>query len=88
MPDYATLLDEATRRLDEFATLCAVVQHEENPAPRWFATDEGQRYISALERVDVDEALAIYEQALGRAFDEWNNVMQQALWPAKEAHDE
>lgn len=86
MQDYATLLDAATRRLEEFETLCAVVQREENPAPLWFATDEGQRYIAALERGDVDEAVAIFAQACGRAFDEWNNVLWQALWPAtKEA---
>lgn len=82
MSDYQAQLHEATRRLDEFSMLCAVVQHEENPAPLWFATDEGQRYIAALERVDVDEAAAICGQAYGRALDEWTTLLWLAPWPS------
>lgn len=83
MSDYATLLDAAKRRLDELSTfnIMRVAQGESQP-PVWLATDEGQRFIAALERDDVGEALAIYAAARERAFDGWMDLLCQVCWPA------
>ena len=85
MSDYATRLHEAKQRLDELHTFNFMrVAQGESPPPVWLTTVEGERYIAALERDDVDEAVAIYAAACDRALDEWTDLLWQAPWPAKE----
>ena len=85
MSDYATRLHEAKRRLDELSTFNITrVPQAESPAPVWFTTAEGLAYLEALQRGDDAQALDIWDQAYGRALDDWTNLLWQAPWPAKE----
>ena len=58
MSDYATLLHDVNRRLDDLDTFNITrVPQAETLAPLWFSTAEGMRYLDALQRGDHDEAL-------------------------------
>lgn len=90
MPDYATLLDEATRRLDDLDTFNITrVPQAESQAPLWFTTDEGMHYLAALQRGADAEALDIWDQAYGQALNAWIDLLWQAPSPAtkEEAHE-
>ena len=83
MSNDQTQLEGATQRLDELRTFNILrVAQGESPPPVWLTTDEGERFIAALELGDVDEAVAIYAAARGRAFDEWMDLLWPACWPA------
>lgn len=83
MPDYATLLHDATRRLDDLDTFNITrVPQAESPAPLWFSTAEGRQYLEAVERGDNDESLHIWDAAYGDALNAWINLLWQAPWPA------
>jgi hypothetical protein len=83
MPDYATLLHDATRRLDELDTFNITrVPQAEGLAPLWFTTAEGMAYLAALQRGADAEALDIWDQAYGDALNAWIDLLWQAPWPA------
>ena len=83
MPDYAPLLDAATRRLDELSAFNITrVPQAETLAPTWLTTTEGRAYLEALQRGDTDESLDIWDAAYGRALNDWINVLWLAPWPA------
>jgi hypothetical protein len=83
MPDYATRLDEATRRLDELRAFTITrVPQAESLAPLWFSTAEGMRYLEALQRGADAEALDIWDQAYGDALNAWIDLLWQAPGPA------
>lgn len=83
MSDYATQLDDATRRLDELSAFNVTrAPQAESLAPRWFSTVEGLAYLDALQRGDDAQALNIWDQAYGRALDEWTTLLWLAPSPA------
>ena len=83
MTDYATLLHEATRRLDELSACNLTrVPQAETLAPTWLTTAEGQQYLAALQHGADDEALDIYDQAYGHALNAWIDLLWQGPSPA------
>ena len=83
MSDYATLLRDAHRHLDDLDTFNITrVPQAESLAPQWFSTDEGMQYLEALQRGDTDEALTIWDAAYGRALNAWITLLWQAPGPA------
>jgi hypothetical protein len=45
------------------AFVCAPLPQPESSAPGWLTTVEGQRYMQALSRGDVEESLRIFDAA-------------------------
>ena len=92
MSDYATLLHDATRRLDELDAFNLMrVPQAETLAPAWLTTAEGLAYLEALQRGDTDESLTIWDAAYGHALNAWIDLLWQGpspatqedkLWPA------
>jgi hypothetical protein len=69
------------------AFVCAPLPQPESSAPGWLTTVEGQRYMQALSRGDVEASLRIFDAAsirntydiLATMFDDLNPTQEETL---------